>query len=157
MPVEAPRGSAPRVTIGPSERLIVQDYPYIDMLARWCVPAWYDGRAMPFIQLLDAEVAKTFFPADMQPSKQHNARKVVNVAWPDPTPESLMVQVKVLSVWPQPMKPWQDRRRRKSIHWHDCMKLGAMPLEQGLPRAVEMLRGYVEDPAASLRERRFEV
>jgi hypothetical protein len=153
-------GGSPTFVISPSERLIAQESVEKDGVSgRLIVPAWYKGYAMVFDQCLGSDAVEELFFASMGPFEQRGALCVENVTWPEPTPESLMVQVKVLGTWSNPKKPWRGNRYSRSIAWRDCEQLSKMPLEDGLPLALDMLaRGkYVEDPKAALRERGFNV
>lgn len=144
--------------IQPGTRLIVQDELYIAIGDTWCVTARLPEMKcnLSFSQRVGEEALRAFFPSYMWDSKQERSLAVFEVRWPEPSPESLVVQVRVLSRWPE---GWTLGRRYSlnSIHWQKCEELGRMPLEQGLSLALEWLGRHLDDPAAALRERGFEV
>lgn len=151
-----------KTVVSPSQQLIVQEYVYLACF-HWLVPVWLPDEKceMSFGQRIDVSILRKrrktwWFPENME-AHQEGALAVTNVGWPEPTPESLMVQVRCLSYWSG--SPFDHQKSFRPVQWRECMKLLKMPLEEGVPLALEWLeRGkYVSDPAAALRERGFDV
>ncbi len=149
-----------RQVIGSGQRLVVQDEMYLVGDA-WYVRTWLPeldkfGKPLGFLQQLGPEVVQTFVPAWSRGHHMPGTCAVKDVGWPEPTPESLMVQVRVLSRWPNGSARGRFEKRNP-VCWRACERLAKMTLDQGLPEALQLLQGHVDDPAAALRARGFGV
>ena len=144
--------SVRKLLISPDKRLIVRD-GCLDSDA-WVVHGWLEVMARPvsFRQRLARGIARTFLQS-LDPVFEGTSA-VTNVRWPQPTPKSLAIQVRVLSIWPP------GNGQHPNVHylsWDLCQQLAQLPLEQGLTLALAWLQPFVADPAAALRERGFAV
>lgn len=147
--------------ISPDERLIADDQMFMDIFGHWSLTAGVPGiGSLLFCQLLGEEHQHHIDRHALKQYSQRDGVEVKDVRWPDPTPESLVVHVRVLSRYGTDGSIENYRYRRFSpIYWKKCEQLRQLPIEQGLIRAIEMLRGYqyIPDPAAALRERGFSI
>lgn len=154
------RWQGPKVVVSPDLRLIVQEYVYLAAY-HWSVPTWLPNEdcGMSFTQRIDVSVLrqrKQWLPEGIE-KYQEGTLAVTNVGWPEPTLESLMVQVRSLSRWIG--SPFDHHLHPEPIQWRECQKLLKLSLKEGVGLALKWLeRGrYIPDPAAALRERGFDV
>jgi hypothetical protein len=150
------------VSILPSARLTVHDEVYFGMDGMWHVRSWMHGRPLTFrqqcgegalIALLEGSGLAPYVATDREQDRIGWA--VTDVDWPEPTPESLMVQVRVLGCYTDPLRPSVVRTFPRPLRWDQCQQLKDMELSDGLRLALDWLSPYVADPAAALRERGF--
>lgn len=149
----------PKAMITPDVRLVALDDLYVSVGEAWRVLAeMSDGRAISFHQRIGPEAVRKVFPGCLWRTEQKGAIPVTAVRWPKPTSQSLAIHVRALSSWP-PDGSVHSRHNtdRRKILWRQCETLGKLPLSQALALALEWLSPIIDNPAAELRRRGFDM
>jgi len=154
----------PELCVLATTRLLAYDACLV-LGGMWRIDSWLHNNRFSFLQRcgyrelasLNESYTGMLDPADDE-LQRRQGWEVTNVDWPAPTPESLAVQVRVLSFCGLPFRGGRNvHRQPPPIPWRRCQHLQTVPLEEGVKLALEWLRPYAEDPVTVLGERGFAV
>jgi hypothetical protein len=139
--------------VGPTDQLIAYEVWWA-INSGWFVQAHRttDKRTFTFIQLIDDQLWRRHYPDRPGGQSAAHAITVCNARWPEPSPESLAIAVEAIANERVPgsglaLLPLSVR------------SLGDLPLEEGVPMAVEILEGWLPSATSArtaLRERGFQ-